>query len=66
MTCPACRAQTRVIRSRPDAAGTTIRRRRACPECAARISTVERIDPAICDGDTRETFAHPDRGGTTR
>lgn len=43
MHCPFCRAdETRVIDSRPNAAGTEVRRRRVCDRCGRRFTTVER------------------------
>ncbi len=42
MHCPFCRhPDSRVVDSRTGEDGTTIRRRRQCPECARRFSTVE-------------------------
>jgi transcriptional repressor NrdR len=42
MHCPFCRnADSRVMDSRATEDGTTIRRRRQCPECGRRFSTVE-------------------------
>lgn len=44
MLCPKCHHQdTRVIDSRPEREGRTIRRRRECDKCGFRFSTVERI-----------------------
>jgi transcriptional repressor NrdR len=44
MQCPKCHHQdTRVIDSRPEREGRTIRRRRECDKCGFRFSTVERI-----------------------
>jgi transcriptional repressor NrdR len=43
MHCPFCDSdQTRVIDSRPNSAGSEIRRRRVCDGCGRRFSTVER------------------------
>jgi transcriptional repressor NrdR len=42
MHCPFCRhTDSRVLDSRPAEDGTVIRRRRACPECGRRFTTVE-------------------------
>ena len=42
MRCPYCRhADTRVVDSRDANEGDAIRRRRACPECGRRFTTVE-------------------------
>ena len=42
MHCPFCRhADSRVLDSRPAEDGTVIRRRRSCPECGRRFTTVE-------------------------
>ncbi len=42
MNCPFCRhADSRVVDSRSTEDGTAIRRRRQCPECSRRFSTVE-------------------------
>lgn len=44
MHCPFCGCEeTQVKDSRPSEDGTSIRRRRACPECGARFTTFERI-----------------------
>ncbi len=44
MRCPFCGyEETQVKDSRPSEDGATIRRRRACPSCAARFTTFERI-----------------------
>lgn len=43
MQCPYCRhADTRVVDSRTAEDGSSIRRRRECPECSARFNTFER------------------------
>ncbi|HNQ91938.1 MAG TPA: transcriptional regulator NrdR [Alphaproteobacteria bacterium] len=43
MHCPFCGyEETQVKDSRPSEDGTSIRRRRACPECGARFTTFER------------------------
>jgi transcriptional repressor NrdR len=45
--CPTCgEAETRVIDSRDQDEGTTIRRRRECVACEARFTTFERIEAA--------------------
>lgn len=59
--CPFCQhADTRVIDSRASDDGATIRRRRECPHCAERFSTLETVElklPAIVKSDgRRETF----------
>ncbi len=42
MNCPFCRHDdSRVVDSRPSDDGTAIRRRRQCPECGRRFTTVE-------------------------
>ncbi len=47
MHCPVCRHDdTKVIDSRAAEAGTAIRRRRSCPECAYRFTTYERLEGA--------------------
>ena len=47
MHCPVCRHDdTKVIDSRSAEAGTAIRRRRSCPECAYRFTTYERLEGA--------------------
>ena len=44
MKCPFCGyADTQVKDSRPSDDGTSIRRRRGCPKCHARFSTVEHV-----------------------
>ncbi len=44
MHCPFCGfEETQVKDSRPTEDGTSIRRRRACPDCGARFTTFERI-----------------------
>lgn len=44
MRCPFCsHRDTRVIDSR-DAAGNSLRRRRACPQCKKRFTTYERVE----------------------
>lgn len=41
MHCPFCRRDSRVIDSRATEDGTAIRRRRACPQCGRRFTTLE-------------------------
>jgi transcriptional repressor NrdR len=48
MRCPFCRfADTRVVDSRDANDGDAIRRRRNCPECGKRFTTVEEISLAV-------------------
>ena len=48
MRCPYCRhADSRVVDSREADDGTLIRRRRACPECGRRFTTVEEAVLAV-------------------
>ena len=48
MRCPYCRfADSRVVDSREVDEGQTIRRRRACPECGKRFTTVEEATLAV-------------------
>lgn len=48
MICPFCRyADSRVVDSRSTDDGTAIRRRRQCPECGRRFSTVETASLAV-------------------
>ncbi len=48
MRCPFCRfADTRVVDSRDASDGDAIRRRRNCPECGKRFTTVEEISLAV-------------------
>ena len=48
MRCPFCRfADTRVVDSRDANEGDAIRRRRNCPECGKRFTTVEEISLAV-------------------
>lgn len=61
MHCPFCQhTDTRVIDSRVSEDGTSIRRRRECPACGERFSTVEEAElklPAVIKGDgRREAF----------
>ncbi len=43
MICPACKAPTRVLESRPAEGGSAVRRRRACGRCGSRFTTFERV-----------------------
>lgn len=44
MQCPKCHhSETKVIDSRPEREGRSIRRRRECEKCGFRFSTVERV-----------------------
>jgi len=46
--CPYCRfADTRVVDSRDASEGDAIRRRRSCPECSRRFTTVEEVSLAV-------------------
>lgn len=68
MHCPFCSfEETQVKDSRPSEDGTSIRRRRACPECGARFTTFERVMlrelTVIKSGDKRQPF---DREKVTR
>ncbi len=68
MHCPFCSfEETQVKDSRPSEDGTSIRRRRACPECGARFTTFERVIlrelTVIKSGDKRQGF---DRDKITR
>ncbi len=61
MRCPFCSfEETQVKDSRPTEDGTTIRRRRACPDCGARFTTFERVQlrelTVIKTGGKREAF----------
>ena len=61
MRCPFCSfEETQVKDSRPTEDGTTIRRRRACPDCGARFTTFERVQlrelTVIKTGGKREMF----------
>ena len=61
MHCPFCpHDDTRVIDSRAAEDGSSIRRRRECPECGGRFSTVEQAElrlPAVVKSDgRREAF----------
>jgi len=48
MHCPFCRhADSRVVDSRTADDGTAIRRRRQCPECERRFTTVEQVTLAV-------------------
>lgn len=68
MHCPFCSfEETQVKDSRPSEDGTSIRRRRACPECGARFTTFERVMlrelTVLKSGDKRQAF---DRDKITR
>ncbi len=68
MRCPFCSfEETQVKDSRPTEDGTSIRRRRACPECGGRFTTFERVQlrelTVIKAGDRRQIF---DRDKITR
>lgn len=68
MRCPFCSfEETQVKDSRPTEDGTSIRRRRACPECGARFTTFERVQlrdlMVIKAGERRQPF---DRDKITR
>lgn len=61
MRCPFCSfEETQVKDSRPTEDGTSIRRRRACPECGARFTTFERVQlrelTVVKSGDRRQMF----------
>lgn len=61
MRCPFCSfEETQVKDSRPTEDGTTIRRRRACPDCGARFTTFERVQlrelTVLKTGGKREAF----------
>jgi len=48
MNCPFCRsAETRVVDSRATEDGTSIRRRRLCPACGQRFTTVESMSMLV-------------------
>ncbi len=48
MRCPYCRfADTRVVDSRDASDGDAIRRRRSCPECGKRFTTVEETSLSV-------------------
>jgi transcriptional repressor NrdR len=55
--CPFCsNPDSKVVDSRPDKGGATIRRRRECEQCAKRFTTHERIEemlPLVCKKDGR-------------
>jgi transcriptional repressor NrdR len=55
--CPFCNnLDSKVVDSRPDKGGSTIRRRRECEQCAKRFTTHERIEemlPQVCKKDGR-------------
>lgn len=61
MRCPFCSfEETQVKDSRPSEDGTTIRRRRACPDCGGRFTTFERVQlrelTVLKAGDKRQPF----------
>ena len=61
MHCPFCQHEdTRVIDSRLTEDGATVRRRRECPQCAARFNTFEtaelKLPTIIKSGERREVF----------
>lgn len=61
MKCPFCGyLDTKVVDSRPDKGGATIRRRRECESCGKRFTTHERVEdilPLVLKKDgRRETF----------
>ena len=48
MKCPFCSfADSKVVDSRPDKEGTTIRRRRECEACGRRFTTHERVEEML-------------------
>ncbi len=57
MKCPFCNnLDSKVVDSRPDKGGSTIRRRRECEQCGKRFTTHERIEemlPQVCKKDGR-------------
>jgi transcriptional repressor NrdR len=57
MKCPFCNnIDSKVVDSRPDKGGSTIRRRRECEQCSKRFTTHERIEemlPQVCKKDGR-------------
>ena len=57
MKCPFCNnLDSKVVDSRPDKGGSTIRRRRECEQCSKRFTTHERIEemlPQVCKKDGR-------------
>ncbi len=59
MHCPFCRhADSRVIDSRTSEDGSSIRRRRECPECGSRFSTSETASISVVKrGGTTEPFS---------
>jgi transcriptional repressor NrdR len=61
LKCPFCSfADSKVVDSRPDKEGTTIRRRRECESCGKRFTTHERIEEmlplVLKKDDRREPF----------
>ncbi|HEU0265255.1 MAG TPA: transcriptional regulator NrdR, partial [Geobacterales bacterium] len=48
MKCPFCTyADSKVVDSRPDKGGSTIRRRRECESCGKRFTTHERVEEVV-------------------
>ncbi len=60
MKCPACNFQdSRVLDSRPNDGGASIKRRRECPKCGKRFTTYEVVDTvsiAVVKRDGRREF----------
>lgn len=60
MKCPACNYQdSRVLDSRPNDGGASIKRRRECPKCGKRFTTYEVVDTvsiAVVKRDGRREF----------
>ena len=61
MHCPFCQHEdTRVIDSRLTEDGSTVRRRRECPQCGERFNTFEtaelKLPTVVKSGDRREPF----------
>ena len=60
MKCPACNFQdSRVLDSRPNDGGASIKRRRECPKCGKRFTTYEVVDAvtiAVVKRDGRREF----------
>lgn len=52
MNCPLCKHETEVIDSRPST-NNTIRRRRRCPQCQHRFTTIEKMGKPVTDHQTR-------------
>ena len=65
MRCPYCHApDSRVIDSRELSGGSTIRRRRTCPNCGRRFTTYERVESAgliVVKKDGRRQEFDPDK-----